>query len=261
MRKKRPKPVWDPKLVLWEVPDAAWARIEPVLEERCPPASTGRPRTVDFRVVLNAIIFRLRSGCQWNREVRRRQPGPPLVPTMGQTRRFPTCLGRAPSGMRGTRRRQLDLAIRRRVHEQGPFRRGKKGDRIRPTGPSREPRKAFWSKPTEDLWQSPSTARTRLTASCWRPPSTPSSSSVRSRRRSNNTCASTRDMTIPRARTPPVKPGTSPTSGALARRRRISADTSARRLGDGWWSGRWRGSRSVGPSSCAMTSTGKTTWR
>jgi len=66
MRKTRQKAVWDPQLVLWEVPDAAWARIEPVLEERCPPAPTGRPRTVDFRVVLNAVIFRLRSGCQWN---------------------------------------------------------------------------------------------------------------------------------------------------------------------------------------------------
>jgi len=67
MRKAQPKPVWDPKLVLWEVPDALWARIEPVLDELCPPASTGRPRTVDFRIVLNAVIFRLRSGCQWNR--------------------------------------------------------------------------------------------------------------------------------------------------------------------------------------------------
>lgn len=66
MRKAKPKPVWDPKIVLWEVPDAAWARIEPVLAEGCPPARRGRPRTVDFRVVLNAVIFRLRSGCQWN---------------------------------------------------------------------------------------------------------------------------------------------------------------------------------------------------
>ena len=66
MKKKLPKPVWDPKLTIWEVPDAAWARIEPVLEELCPPAPTGRPRTVDFRMVLNAVIFRLRSGCQWN---------------------------------------------------------------------------------------------------------------------------------------------------------------------------------------------------
>ena len=67
MRKTRPKPVLDPKLVLWEIPDAAWARIEPVLAELCPLAVRGRPRTVDFRTVLNAVIFRLRSGCQWNR--------------------------------------------------------------------------------------------------------------------------------------------------------------------------------------------------
>lgn len=36
MGKTRPKPVWDPKMVLWEVPDAAWVRIEPVLDELCP---------------------------------------------------------------------------------------------------------------------------------------------------------------------------------------------------------------------------------
>jgi putative transposase len=66
MRKKRPKPVWDSKLVIWNIPDAAWARIEPVLADWCPPAPRGRPRTVDFRTVLNAVIFRLRTGCQWN---------------------------------------------------------------------------------------------------------------------------------------------------------------------------------------------------
>jgi len=51
---------------IWEVDDAMWSLVEPVLAARYPAKPTGRPR-VDFRQVLNAIIYRLRSGCQWNR--------------------------------------------------------------------------------------------------------------------------------------------------------------------------------------------------
>lgn len=50
---------------LWEVPDGLWEKIEPLLEKDQPCQETGRPR-VDRRRVLNAIIFRLRTGCQWN---------------------------------------------------------------------------------------------------------------------------------------------------------------------------------------------------
>jgi len=50
---------------LWEVPDELWERTEPLLKRFDPPASTGR-HPVDQRRVLDAIIFRLRTGCQWN---------------------------------------------------------------------------------------------------------------------------------------------------------------------------------------------------
>ena len=50
---------------LWEVPDELWDWIEPLLDRLDPPASTGRRRT-DRRRVLDGIIFRLRTGCQWN---------------------------------------------------------------------------------------------------------------------------------------------------------------------------------------------------
>ena len=50
---------------LWEVPDGLWERIEPLLNREDPPKSTGRKR-VDRRRVLDGIIFRLRTGCQWN---------------------------------------------------------------------------------------------------------------------------------------------------------------------------------------------------
>ena len=50
---------------IWEVPDELWERIEPVILDKDPPKSRGRKRA-DPRQMLNGIIFRLRSGCQWN---------------------------------------------------------------------------------------------------------------------------------------------------------------------------------------------------
>jgi putative transposase len=52
---------------IWCVPDELWEKIEPILKERDPPKSTGRNKRIDQRAALDAIIFRLRSGCQWNR--------------------------------------------------------------------------------------------------------------------------------------------------------------------------------------------------
>lgn len=50
---------------IWELPDELWERIEPILAKHYPPASTGRPRA-DLRLMLDAIIYRMRSGVQWN---------------------------------------------------------------------------------------------------------------------------------------------------------------------------------------------------
>ena len=54
-----------PMPTIWRVPDELWEKIEPILALHDPPKSTGRPR-VDQRAALDAIIFRMRSGCQWN---------------------------------------------------------------------------------------------------------------------------------------------------------------------------------------------------
>lgn len=50
---------------IWNCPDDLWALIEPVLAELDPPHRGHRSRT-DPRKALDGIIFRLRSGCQWN---------------------------------------------------------------------------------------------------------------------------------------------------------------------------------------------------
>jgi putative transposase len=52
--------------VIWTMTDDLWQLIEPVLLEDAPPCSTGRPRA-DWRRILDGIIFRLRTGCQWNK--------------------------------------------------------------------------------------------------------------------------------------------------------------------------------------------------
>jgi transposase len=55
-----------PLPTIWRVPDELWEIIEPILKEHDPPKNTGRPR-IDQRAALDAIIFRMRSGLQWNR--------------------------------------------------------------------------------------------------------------------------------------------------------------------------------------------------
>ena len=54
---------------IWEINDELWQRIEPILWEDAPPkpkAHGGRPR-INWRSAINGIIFRLRTGCQWNK--------------------------------------------------------------------------------------------------------------------------------------------------------------------------------------------------
>jgi putative transposase len=50
---------------IWRVPDKLWEKIRPIIEQHDPPKHTGRKR-IDPRAALDTIIFRMRSGCQWN---------------------------------------------------------------------------------------------------------------------------------------------------------------------------------------------------
>jgi putative transposase len=54
-----------PLPTIWKLPQELWERIEPILALRYRPACTGRPRA-DLRLMLDGIIFRMRTGCQWN---------------------------------------------------------------------------------------------------------------------------------------------------------------------------------------------------
>ena len=50
---------------IWRVPDELWDKIAPILARYDPPKTTGR-RRMDQRLALDGIIYRMRSGCQWN---------------------------------------------------------------------------------------------------------------------------------------------------------------------------------------------------
>jgi putative transposase len=50
---------------IWEVPDELWEEIESLIMELDPPKPTGRKRA-NPRLMLNGIIYRMRSSCQWN---------------------------------------------------------------------------------------------------------------------------------------------------------------------------------------------------
>jgi len=54
-----------PMPTIWRVPDELWAKIERILNQQDPPRRMGRKR-IDQRRALNGIIYRLRSGVQWN---------------------------------------------------------------------------------------------------------------------------------------------------------------------------------------------------
>jgi putative transposase len=56
----------EPLPTIWRVPDELWAEIEPIIVELDPPNRVG-PKRTSAREILDAIIFRGRTGCQWNR--------------------------------------------------------------------------------------------------------------------------------------------------------------------------------------------------
>lgn len=55
-----------PLPTIWEVPDDLWEMVACLLERFDPPKKMGRPR-MDPRRALDGMIYRARTGCQWNR--------------------------------------------------------------------------------------------------------------------------------------------------------------------------------------------------
>jgi len=55
----------EPLATIWHVSDELWTNIEKVLAALDPPANYG-PDRIDQRAALDGVIYRMRSGCQWN---------------------------------------------------------------------------------------------------------------------------------------------------------------------------------------------------
>lgn len=53
-----------PLPTIWQVSDELWTVVEPILTELDPPKSVGRTR-IDPRLALDGMLYRLRTGCQW----------------------------------------------------------------------------------------------------------------------------------------------------------------------------------------------------
>lgn len=60
-RKKERKPLPP----IWRMPDELWAEVEPVREELDPPKRFG-PARKEPRPIFDAVLYRMRTGCQWN---------------------------------------------------------------------------------------------------------------------------------------------------------------------------------------------------
>jgi putative transposase len=61
----RKKKVVEALPTIWRVDDVLWEQVRQVLEELDPPARFG-PDRIDQRQALNGMIYRMRSGIQWN---------------------------------------------------------------------------------------------------------------------------------------------------------------------------------------------------
>jgi hypothetical protein len=101
---------------IWEIPDEVWPIMQTILDEHYPPKPKGH-RRVDLRRVLNGVIFRLRTGCQWSRLPeafgQHRAPTLPALVSPGDLR---PPLGGAGGGVQRVARRRLAVASRRHSH-------------------------------------------------------------------------------------------------------------------------------------------------
>ena len=61
----RRKKAAEPLPTIWNVSDELWTHVQSVLEAHDPPAKFG-PKRIDQRKALDGVIYRMRSGCQWN---------------------------------------------------------------------------------------------------------------------------------------------------------------------------------------------------
>ena len=233
---------------IWEVPDELWERVEPIILEEDPPKARGRKRA-DPRQMLNGIIFRLRSGCQWNRlpkELGGRQHHSSHLSTVGGDGCLAPNVGSPCGGVRRVGWRGLGMAVGRRSDGQGTF----WGDLI---GPNPTDRGKAGTKrsllvdgeggPLSIVVAGANVHDAKLLeADPWTPLWWNDHSPLR---RNPNTCVWTKGMTILQAVALPPDTAIGSTSDASVRRSWTPLATSGIRRAGGLWNGRWHGSPSA----------------
>ena len=108
---------------IWRVPDELWNKIKPIISKLDPPKWTGRKR-IDPRGALDAIIFRMRTGCQWNqlpKELPRRQFGASHLSTLDSAGVAGQNMGGSGGELQRTGRGGLAVAGGRYGYGQGAF--------------------------------------------------------------------------------------------------------------------------------------------
>ena len=100
----------EPLPTIWEVPDDLWSLILPILQEDWQPSGKEGQPPAAWRPMLNGIIYRMRTGCQWNRlprefgddsTIHRPSQSSPVSAVVRQ-RRVRACLVNAAGGLRRT---------------------------------------------------------------------------------------------------------------------------------------------------------------
>ena len=229
---------------IWEVPDELWERIEPIILEEDPPKARGRKRS-DPRQMLNGIIFRLRSGCQWNRLPKELGDDSTIHRTFQRwvgTGVLHRMWGALVEGCEEFGWRGLGMAGGRRSHGQGTF----WGDLI---GPNPTDRGKAGTKrsllvdgeggPLSIVVAGANVHDAKLLEA------TLDAIVVERPRRNPNTCVWTKGMTILQAVGLPPDTAIGSTSDASARRSWTPLATSGIRRTGGLWNGRWHGSPSA----------------
>ena len=170
---------------IWVVPDPLWKTIAAVLAIYDPPKTTGRAR-IDARKAFDGIIFRMRTGCQWNQLPKGFGDDSSVHRTFQrwealgifdilwailltycderggvdwQWQSADDCLGKA----RGVPKQAGDPDNPRAAKKGGPK---NASAPIPPTVAKQASRKACLSKETAGRFPPPSAARTRRTANC-----------------------------------------------------------------------------------------------
>ena len=260
----RRKPRRKPLGTIWEISDELWRRIEPILLEFWPKKPTGR-KVANWRKMLNAIIFRMRSGCQWDQLPERYGPKSTVHDwfqrwaAAGIFERIWAVLVAECDELGGVQWEWQPADAMLGKARFGGEKDGQESHRPRKKGHQKEPgdRWRRWTAGGGDR-----RGERRWNGGSWQRRSRVSWSSGPSRQRmSRSTCPWIRRTTTQRGKGRRPQPDTPRTSAGSARKRRAATDRRATSRGDGWSSGRSHGCRSAAGSWCGTRRRTSTTSR